>query len=83
MVFESAILKCCHCGQQYLKRPDRDRPRGHCCRCDDYVCDNCDGKPCTSLKKTFDFLQEQNFRCDSGYTPLIIPGDLSPIVNLK
>jgi hypothetical protein len=39
-LFESATIRCCHCGTMVILNPDRSRPRGYCSRCDHYVCDN-------------------------------------------
>lgn len=30
---------CAHCGGYTMLNPDRKRPRGHCRKCDAYVCD--------------------------------------------
>ncbi len=40
-VFEADTLACAHCPSVFIKRPDRVRERGHCMRCNAYVCDAC------------------------------------------
>lgn len=60
--FESATITCCHCGSIYVLNPQRTRERGHCRKCDQYVCDRpaCNAG-CNPLKKHFDDLQEAAF----------------------
>ncbi len=57
--FETATITCCHCNRIYVLNPERTRARGHCRKCDAYVCDApaCH-LDCTPLKKTLDRLQE-------------------------
>ena len=38
---ESAVLTCHHCQQPYLRNLWRTRERGHCFKCDGYICDLC------------------------------------------
>lgn len=40
-VVEMDTLHCRHCGGCVIKNPDRVRPRGHCMKCNWYVCDPC------------------------------------------
>lgn len=40
-VFEAATLTCAHCKTVAIKNPDRTRERGHCFRCNSYICDAC------------------------------------------
>lgn len=40
-VHEVDTLHCRHCGGCVIKNPDRIRSRGHCTKCDWYVCDPC------------------------------------------
>ena len=40
-VFEGKTLKCSHCEKQVIQNPDRLRHRGHCFKCDKYLCDQC------------------------------------------
>lgn len=56
---ETATITCCHCGRVYVMNPKRTRERGHCRKCDAYVCDQpgCNAG-CNPLKKHFDTLQE-------------------------
>ena len=62
-VYECATITCAHCNTVVILRPDRSRPRGHCRRCDKYVCDNpaCNAE-CMNFDKLLDDLQEQAFR---------------------
>lgn len=38
---DGATLTCLHCGVVVVKLPDRTRERGHCFKCDGYICDGC------------------------------------------
>ena len=40
-VLEVDLLHCKHCGGAVVKNPDRVRSRGHCMKCNWYVCDPC------------------------------------------
>src|SRR5208282_5197807 len=40
-IFENATLTCSHCGNAYIKNPDRTRDREYCRLCDHYICDFC------------------------------------------
>lgn len=59
-LFESATVRCCHCGTVVILNPDRSRERGHCKRCDHYVCDNplCH-RDCTPINKQIDEMLNQ------------------------
>lgn len=39
--FEGATKTCPHCTGQVVLNPARTRERGHCRRCDSYLCDGC------------------------------------------
>lgn len=39
--FEAATLSCNHCRCSVIMNPDRIRVRGHCPKCDEYLCDGC------------------------------------------
>ena len=43
-VVEMDTLHCRHCGGVVIKNPDRVRPRGHCMKCQWFVCDPCSFK---------------------------------------
>lgn len=60
---ETATITCCHCGSIYVLNPQRTRERGHCRKCDAYVCDRpgCNAD-CAPLAKRIDLLQEAAFR---------------------
>lgn len=55
-VGEFPVRMCCHCGGFTLLNPDRKRPRGHCQKCDGYVCDNpgCHATEHVPFKKIID-----------------------------
>lgn len=38
--YESPTITCVHCGTIVVLNPQRTRPRNHCRKCDDYICDN-------------------------------------------
>lgn len=40
-MFEAATLTCGHCNGVVIKNPKRLRTRGHCAKCNDFVCDGC------------------------------------------
>lgn len=39
-VAEMPTLTCVHCNAVVILNPERTRARGHCFKCDAYVCDN-------------------------------------------
>lgn len=40
-VYEAATLSCSHCRTSVIMNPERIRVRGHCPRCNEYLCDWC------------------------------------------
>ena len=75
---ELPTMTCCHCNTIVIMRPDRVRPRNHCRKCNQYVCDNpaCNAE-CHPFTERLDkmekrILREQNhlsgfnFRKDSS-----------------
>lgn len=40
-VYEAATLSCSHCRVSVVMNPERVRLRGHCPKCDEYLCDWC------------------------------------------
>lgn len=58
-LFESATMKCNHCGTIVILNPKRDRQRGYCRTCDAYVCDDpiCNSR-CYPIKKRLEDAQE-------------------------
>lgn len=62
-LFESATITCGHCGGIVVLNPNRSRERGHCMRCDAYICDVCTEvartEGCTPLAKTLDLMGQQ------------------------
>lgn len=61
--FESATITCSHCQRVVILNPDRSRSRGHCRRCDHYICDNpaCNIE-CLPFNKYLDTMQEEAIR---------------------
>lgn len=43
-IFEAATLTCSHCKVAMVKNPLRTRERGHCRKCNHYICDGCVAK---------------------------------------
>lgn len=39
--FESGTKGCCGCQRLVLLRPEREKPRNYCRKCDSYLCDDC------------------------------------------
>lgn len=39
--FEAATQTCSHCGGSQVKNPLRTRERGHCSKCNHFLCDPC------------------------------------------
>lgn len=64
---EAATLICCHCGNIYVKNPERTRARGHCFKCNDFECDGCAAtKECTPFSKTLDMLERRAYQADQN-----------------
>lgn len=68
MVFEAATLSCSHCRTSVVMNPERVRVRGHCPRCNEYLCDWCaeayhQNKICRPFTQVVDDLK-------SGLTPI-------------
>jgi hypothetical protein len=40
-MFQAATNTCSHCDRVVIKNPDRTRERGHCSKCDSFICDPC------------------------------------------
>lgn len=40
-VFEASTVGCPHCGSHVVLNPMRTRERGHCMKCNRYICDAC------------------------------------------
>ena len=58
-LYECATVTCAHCNAVVILRPDRSRPREYCRKCDNYICDECYGKPCIPREKVLDDLEKQ------------------------
>lgn len=52
---EFETMTCCHCNRVVVKNPMRVRERGHCFRCNRYVCDHpgCNAG-CTPVEQSLD-----------------------------
>jgi hypothetical protein len=57
-LYEAATACCAHCGAVVVLQPLRTRPRGHCRKCDAYVCDNCTGD-CRPFAKVLDDMEKR------------------------
>ena len=68
--WETSTIKCAHCGTIVIMNPERLRTRGHCRKCDKFVCDACSGVECVPFEKRVDHGVEQRFRLLNNYTPL-------------
>lgn len=61
---EVAVITCGHCHQQLIVNPLRIRVRGHCLKCDHYLCDRCEnnkkisGGECANLNDTIDKIRD-------------------------
>ncbi len=60
---EAATITCAHCNTVVIMNPDRSRARGHCHKCDAYVCDNpaCH-RDCTPFSKILDVTEAHAYR---------------------
>jgi hypothetical protein len=66
-VYEADTLWCSHCSMVMVRNPDRTRDRGHCPKCNEYLCDWCaaayhENLICRPFKQVVDDLK-------SGKTP--------------
>lgn len=64
-------LRCAHCPRQVILNPLRTRERGHCFKCDRYLCDPCATKQklgieCRPLEKAFDDHLTKQARLSNG-----------------
>ena len=78
--FEADTLTCNHCQTPVVMNPDRVRARGHCSKCDKYLCDWCaaayhQSKICRPFAQVVDELQ-------AGKTPIpILARDMKGLNN--
>jgi predicted O-linked N-acetylglucosamine transferase (SPINDLY family) len=61
-LFERDVLTCSHCERAVVLEPLRTRDRGHCSKCNRYVCDQCDAirvktGACVPFKHTLERMQ--------------------------
>lgn len=60
---EWPTVTCAHCQFTYAVNPLRERARGWCWNCDEYICDKPECRECNgSMRKVFDTLQEAQAR---------------------
>jgi hypothetical protein len=70
-VFKTPTMRCNHCHGTVVLNPNRTRPREHCSRCGEYVCDPCKALgTCVPMQQVIDHVREQAFRRANGYAPL-------------
>ena len=62
-MYESATITCVHCNTIVILNPQRTRPRGHCAKCDAYICDNpiCH-KECRPFNALLDTVEKRAFK---------------------
>lgn len=63
-LIERAVIICSHCQRAMFRNPARERARGHCPKCDHYVCDLCEAQrvktgECKPLRQVFEELHER------------------------
>jgi hypothetical protein len=62
-----ATLTCCHCNAVVIKNHERKRSRGHCFKCDAYICDACEAnKTCTPFSKILDNEEKRIYRAEQN-----------------
>lgn len=75
-LYESATKTCVHCHQVVVLNPMRMRARGHCRKCDGYICDNAACHlECVPMEKVFDVVQENAFRLVNGMAQKAVASD--------
>lgn len=62
-LFEAPTFTCSHCPRIVVLHPMRTRERGHCVKCDHYICDSCEAirvatGVCRPFKQQAEELQE-------------------------
>jgi hypothetical protein len=65
-LIERAVIICSHCQRAMFRNPARERARGHCPKCDHYVCDGCEAERvrtgvCRPYKQFIEDAQERAF----------------------
>ena len=69
---EAGTLTCCHCNSVVILNPLRIRERGHCRKCDAYICDNpaCHVE-CKPFLVKLDELELSAYRQQQNNLPLV------------
>lgn len=66
-MLESHTLTCKHCNTPVILNPERVRARGHCRKCDGYICDPCVAlRDCTPFSKILDQAESQAYRAQQN-----------------
>lgn len=76
-LYEVPTFSCGHCPQVVVLNPKRRRTRGYCVKCDNYICDRCNGilavtKECKPYEQVLDELQEQGLKEEKDHVDTII-----------
>jgi len=80
-ILETVTKTCAHCNDVVIQNPNRVRPRGHCRKCNQYICDKPEcNLECTPVDKSLDHFQEQAFRKEAGYNLLPLLHSVSPLL---
>lgn len=71
-LFEAGTAQCAHCGIPVILNPLRVRERGHCRKCDAYICDNpaCHVE-CKPFSQKLDLMEAAAYRQHQNNLPLI------------
>lgn len=72
-IFKSAVSVCGHCQRDIVLMPLRTRERGHCRKCDDYICDECTAQLwrtgiCRTVQRRIDEILESALKT-GGFNP--------------
>lgn len=70
-MMEAGTATCCHCNAIVILNPMRVRERGHCRKCDAYICDNpaCH-VDCVPFNLKLDKLEAAAYRVQQNNLPL-------------
>ena len=71
-IMEAGTATCCHCNAVVILNPLRVRERGHCRKCDAYICDNpaCHVE-CNPFNALLDKIEVAAYREQQNSLPLI------------
>lgn len=76
-LFEVPTYSCGHCPQVVVMNPLRRRPRGHCMKCGNYICDRCNGilaatRECKTYEQVLDEVLEKDLKEEPDHVNTII-----------